>query len=351
MPGFVIDPLLVTLPPPDCTVAEFAAWVRRLESWLAEVDASPFEWRHFLQCTYRLQELDRFPTFQRIRDMVRARGIEINVRRLSAQVAAFFQDETRDILESTTTKFALVEEESPEVIPAAFISRNAPALHEDLMASVVCLTCDRIVGEPFARSVQVATVPFQRRYASLKIRGTLALTEPDRLLDRVARRHFDEAIPMVYSPEDFQTRVQDILEGGFDVFRDGVVRLARRLYQDVALLPISAGSEFWRSLWDSTINTNQAAVERLLRICAAIVANRLDDVKSELRPVRSSVGPQSAQRVRKHDGARGWRMVITKKGVGWRLHYWHVPARLPEQPECVELANVLRMNDVPRIPE
>ncbi len=237
------------------------------------------------------------------------------------------------------------------MVPAAFVSRNDPVLHEDLIASVVCLACDRMVGERFAGSVQLVTVPFPGRYAGVQVRGTLALTDPDQVMDRLGRRRFDETVPLIYSPEDFQTRVEDILEGGFDVFRDGVVRLARRLYQDVHLLPITAGSEFWPSLWESTINTNQAAMERLLRICAAVVANRLDDVKSELRPVRSSVGPQSAQRVRKRDGARGWRMIITKKGVGWRLHYWHVPARKPDQAECVELANVLTMNDVPRIPE
>ncbi len=351
MPSFVIDPYLVTVPPADCSVAEFQVWIARLESWLNEVHDSPFEWRHFLQCTYRLQEIGRFPTFQVLRDMVRARGLDINIRHLMVRIASFFQDETRDILASTRTRFALVEEEVPEVIPAAFVSRNARALHDDLMTSLVCLACDRLSGESFARSIQVVTAPFQRRIPSLEIRGTLALTEPDGLIQEVSRRHFHEVIPLVYSPEDFQTRVEDILEGGFDVFRAGVVRLARRLYRDVDLLPFTAGPEFWDSLWDSTINTNHTAVEKLLRICAAMVANRLDDVKSELRPVRSSVGPQSAQRVRKRDGARGWRLIITKKGIGWRLHYWHVPARLPEQPECLELANVVTMNEVPRIPE
>ena len=49
MPGFVIDPYLVTVPPQDCSGPELAAWLARLESWLNEVHASPFEWRHFLQ--------------------------------------------------------------------------------------------------------------------------------------------------------------------------------------------------------------------------------------------------------------------------------------------------------------
>ncbi len=109
MPGFAIDPLLVTTPPLDAPIEELQQWLRRLEGWLDEVDASPFEWRHFLACTYRLQEVDRFPTFQKLREMARARGLDVNVRHLAGRIAAFFLDEKRDVLRATTTQFALLE--------------------------------------------------------------------------------------------------------------------------------------------------------------------------------------------------------------------------------------------------
>ena len=351
MPGFVIDPLLVTTPAAHARGEEVKEWLRRLEIWLAEVESSPFKWRHFLGCTYRLQEIGRFPTFSLLRDLVRSRGLDFNVRRIMAGVDAFFQDASRDILAATTTQYALIEEEGSEVFPAALISRNVPELHEELLNALFCLACDRGAGEGFARSINLVTLPIGRELREVRIRGVLALTEPDEIAERLGRKALDEAIPIVVSPDDFHTGVEDILEGGFDVFRAAVVRLARRLYQDLDLLPFGAGSEFWRSLWDSTINTNHSAIEKLLRICAAIVANHLDEIMSEMRPVRSSVGPQSPQRIRERDGARGWRLIVTKKGIGWRLHYWHVPARGGEQPECIELANVIRMKETPRIPE
>lgn len=351
MPAFVVDPLVVTVPPPECGDETLIKWLKTLELWLGEVQSSPFPWLHFLECTHRLQEINRFPTFTTLRDLARTRKLDINVRRLMVGVDSFFQDESKDILAETTTRYALVEEEAPEIVPAEFISRNEPPIHETLMNALFCLACDRAAGNDFARSIHVATLPLEGEVRSLVVRGTLALTEPEEVADQIAQGRLDEIVPVLYNPDDFQTRVEDILEGGFDVFRAAVVRLARRLYRDGTILPFSAGSEFWRSLRVSTINTNQSAVEKLLRICAAMVAGHLDELMSELRPVRTSVGPQSAQRIRQRDGARGWRLIITKKGIGWRLHYWHVPARHPHQAECIELANVIRMQEVPRIPE
>jgi hypothetical protein len=126
--------------------------------------------------------------------------------------------------------------------------------------------------------------------------------------------------------------------------------IATSLYPGSHLLEASTGSQFWRSLHKTGVIDDTFAIGKLLRVCAAVIANKLDDMNVERRAKRETDSPDSAQQTRKSDKAKAWRLTITKANAGYRLHYWHVPAST-SQAEQIEFALVLRERDPVVIPE
>jgi hypothetical protein len=68
------------------------------------------------------------------------------------------------------------------------------------------------------------------------------------------------------------------------------------------------------------------------------------------RAIRKSIAADSDQVTRSSDGAKAWRVSVTKYGAGYRLHYWAIPKK-GSMPERIEFANVAREQDRPTIPE
>ncbi|TMC23532.1 MAG: hypothetical protein E6J34_02310 [Chloroflexi bacterium] len=81
---------------------------------------------------------------------------------------------------------------------------------------------------------------------------------------------------------------------------------------------------------------------KLVYIAAAVIADKAMDVKCNLRHLRESKAADSPQRTRVSDGAKAWRLTLTDKGVGWRMHYWRIPV---ENGSRIEFANVLKKHD------
>jgi hypothetical protein len=99
-------------------------------------------------------------------------------------------------------------------------------------------------------------------------------------------------------------------------------------------------------LIDSAIESNASALEKMVRVCAGIVAGLAVDMGVDLRPLRRSRAANSGQVERESDGAKAWRVTLTDRGPGWRMHYWHVPSRPSEnQTEAIEFERVLRKHD------
>ena len=352
MPSFVVDPILCTIPETDAEPSEVARWLAALEAWLVALEGSPFVWRHFLGCTAVLVEIGRFASFDRVRAAVRRAGVDVNVGKLLQQISQFFQDEARDLQAITATKCAVVTEVEPAIAPPELLTRNLSEARGPLRDGLLCLACDRAAGEAFARDLRLVTSPFPDGVKEVSVAGTVELTDPESMTARLSSQALRESFPFLFSPRDlFAFNREALLAGGAGAFCALVTSIALATYPGSQPLASSLGSQLWKSLEKSGILEDAFATGKLLRICAATLANRLDELNVGRRPKRETDSPSSAQQTRESDGAEAWRLTITKAGAGYRLHYWDVPARGDEQAEQIEFANVLRETDPVVIPE
>jgi hypothetical protein len=352
----VVDPVLATTPeipaPTDgADVAELSRWLTALGAWLAAMEGSPFAWKHFLACTGALQQLGRFPTFESLRAARQAAGADVNIAGLLKSIARFFQDESRDLLAVTATRCVVVAEPEPRTAPPELLGRNLPEVRCPLRDGLLCLACDKAAGDPFAKSARIVTLPFAEPMPEMSIEGTISLIDPEDMTERLKSEKLSERFPVLVSPDQLaELHYEALLAGGEGALGSLITSIATSSYPGSTILPVRAGGRFWRSLEDTGILENRFAALKLLKICAAVVTGRQDELNVERRPLRETQAADSPQRKRESDKAKAWRVTITKEGAGYRLHYWHTP-RQGEQVERVELANVLCEQDAPVIPE
>lgn len=77
------------------------------------------------------------------------------------------------------------------------------------------------------------------------------------------------------------------------------------------------GASFWASLDESGIRHDVSAMNKLVRICAAVLRGQVAKISGlHLRPFRESAAADASQRKRASDGAAAWRLTITKNGAG-----------------------------------
>lgn len=353
-PRLLLDPLLCTTPEPTADPAALRAWLTALGAWLDEIDASPVDgFRHLLGCTVALQEARRFPDFRALRGLVQRAGVELNLEQLARRLQTFFLDEGRDLRGQLATRDALCDPEAL-VAPPLFLSRNAPCARDELRAGLLCLCCDEAAA-PEAPRHQVVTRPSdggQRSGApsldgarALRMEGRVALSDPERPPHEL--RH---ELPLLFCPEDLcdLLSTDEVIGLGPDAFVQRVRLLTRREGGDV-LRPV-LGASLWASLDESGIRHDVSAMNKLVRICAAVLRGQAARINSlDLRQFRESAAANAPQRKRASDGAAAWRLTITKYGVGWRLNFWHIPAR-EGQTESIEFALVQGKQAAEHIP-
>jgi len=348
MPNFVVDPLLCTTPDTDDALGP---WLQALDAWLGAAADSPFEWKHLHRCTVGLVELGRFPGFEALRRARSAAGVDTNTGDLLRRITRFFQDEARDLHAVTATQCVVIADGEASIEPAAIPERNLPDIRAPFTDSLLCLACDRAAGEPFARSTHLVTLPLAEPADEVAIRGAVGLVDPESIGKRLRSETLDERFPLLFSPEELSRFHHEALrEGGEAVFPALLESIAKSTHPDTPLRSVRVGSHFWQSLQKTGLIEDAFATVKLLRICAALLADRLDSLNVDRRPKRSTMAANSPQQTRESDRAKAWRLTITKHGAGYRLHYWHVPAA-GERAEQIELANVLRETDPVVIPD
>jgi hypothetical protein len=106
-------------------------------------------------------------------------------------------------------------------------------------------------------------------------------------------------------------------------------------------LPFSFGPQFFPSIRQHDLETNKVVLAKIVHFASAIVANTIKDLKCNLHPLHED-DPPSPQLTRPSDGARAWRLELVPRGVGWRMHYWHIPTPLGGK---IEFAKILKKHD------
>ncbi|HVB73955.1 MAG TPA: hypothetical protein VNE38_10400, partial [Ktedonobacteraceae bacterium] len=76
---------------------------------------------------------------------------------------------------------------------------------------------------------------------------------------------------------------------------------------------------------------------------AAVIADQAKHIKGyKLHELRESEAANSSQRTRARDNAKAWRLMISKHGAGWRMHYWQIST---EAGSIIEFSNVVKESD------
>lgn len=349
MPSFLVDPLVFTVPPTDASHAKAQSWLVALEKWVYEISGSPYDWRHVTECSLQLYAQNRLPDFTTLRAMVVGYQVDLNVGMLARWLGRFFQDEDRGLSKRMFTQVAYFEQLAPDIQPDEFLSRNLESVQPELANALGCLTCDNRLGLEFAASLCVLTVPFANGAEVISVEGQLQATEPDSVIQRIPEREVRAEFRCVFTPDDLIGLVDTLdLVRSPSGFAQAVREAATTRWSEVGV-SYSLGSEFFASLANSGIASDSSALDKLVRVSAAIVCRHAQNINLAVRPVRVNPSPNSPQIVRSRDGATGWRATITTRGPGWRLHYWHVPSRGLNTPEDVEFSLVLRESDPVRM--
>jgi hypothetical protein len=350
MPSFVVDPILCTTPDED-EASALGQWLEALGGWLDAVERSPFEWKHVYPCTRVLFEVGRFPAFETLRRAQSLAGIDLNTGGLLRRITRFFQNQEHDIRCVTAAQCVVVEGGAPVIEPAALLARNLPEVRDPFTEGLLCLACDKAAGERFAADAHIVTLPLAGSAKEVAVVAAVGLVDPEQLAVRLKSATLDEHFPLVFSPEDLSRfHCEALLAGGEEKLSVLIRTIAGSVYAGSPLLDVTIGRHFWQSLNKTGILEDTFATGKLLRVCAGVIAERLDTLNVDRRPKRTTIAGDSPQQVRKSDKAKAWRLTITKAGAGYRLHYWHVPGE-GEQRGQIELANVLRETDEPVIPE
>lgn len=352
MPNFVIDPLLVTTPEAGSSQDVLVQWLSALDTWVNEAESSTFSWRHFLACTHILYILNRFPDFRALQQiLLSCNDLNINIAALSRSITSFFGDETHDIDTISRTQSVVLDPDVADIEPDELLLRNDLRVRTELVISLLRLACDRSIGNELATATHMVTLPFIAPTRTIRVSGTVGLIEPEEVGSTLIGSSLNEHIPAVFSPGDL-TRVLsaiDIWRGGPTEFQRAVERLAVSLSPS-NVLSSRLHARFWQSLENSTIYTDENALDKLIRLCAHILTNTIPQ-GADRRPLRISETPDTSQRTRLRDGASAWRLTITTAGIGWRLHYWHIPPHPPDETESIELADIRRKHDPEKISE
>lgn len=360
MPSFVVDPLLVTMPALEQEPRELEQWLLGLKAWLGEQSASPFLWKHMQECSRRLEEFGRYPSFDALKQAVRIAGVDVNVSLLVRELSLFFQREEHALGGMLATKSALADPD-PTLEPAAIPERNLEGLRQDLADELLCLACDRAAQEPFASKAHFVTAAIESGETSgpvndLRVHGKVEMTEPESVIGRLSGVSVDEKFPLIFSPRDLGQFIR--YDDFSDATRDGkdgpdgqnnrffafISHLANAKHPGDRLLSCRLGTEFLESLKASAIESDTSAREKLMRVLAAVATRNDKDANFDLRHVRQNEAGDSSQRCRARDNAGAWRLTISSGGAGWRLHYWAIPARAG-QDEAIEFSLVLRKQD------
>ena len=161
---------------------------------------------------------------------------------------------------------------------------------------------------------------------------------------RPANNKIAQAFPLLITPEDLLplTDVLDLWTKG----EQGIIYAINQQYTKdwsgtiVSPLKFKLGPRFIESVNERGLDTNEIVLRSIIRVASDVIADRAKDRSGyRLHVFRKSETADSPQLIRDSDHAGAWRLMLQKRGAGWRLHYWQIPTA---QGSMIEFANVCK---------
>lgn len=339
-----VDPVIVLIPSDDANREDVEAWLSHLKIWLQEALGAHYKWLHFVQATNLLEDHECFPSFQVIRSLQRKYKLDINPSLLARDINLFFRDETLDFTGNLERLGYLVEVQDGTILirPEAFVSRWPDYIQAEMQHVLTTACICKHTGDLFGEKLRIATLKLPDNERNIEISATITDALPDGVMD--GKPDILQTFPLLFTPDDLLPLL-DILA----LWQEGESGICYAIEQQFKkdwghtvshAMSFCLGSHFIDSLDVPGVDNN--VLVKLVRIASAVIADTAMDIKCNLRHLRESKAADSPQRTRVADGAKAWRLTLTDKGIGWRMHYWRVPV---ENGSRIEFANVLKKHD------
>ena len=236
----------------------------------------------------------------------------------------------------------LIEAEAGSIIirPTQFTTRWLECIRDDML-QVLATTCTcKYTNHPFADDLHIATLRLPDEVREIEVSAIIVDALPDFV--RGADNKIVQAFPLLYTPDDLLqlTNVLELWSQGEKGIQYAIDQEYKKRYQSSVSRPLDyrIGSHFIESIKEFGLDTNGIFLDKVVRTAAATIADQVKDIKGyKLHPLRKSETADSPQRIRSGDNAKAWRLMIEKRGAGWRLHYWQVPGL---KGNMIEFSNV-----------
>ncbi|HEY4183808.1 MAG TPA: hypothetical protein VGP07_02015, partial [Polyangia bacterium] len=329
----LIDPYIFCLPAKrdQETSTKFIQLVVKWSRVLREVESSTSE-----NAVSALHAAGLYPTFDAIKDLISDAGID-SLSAVDVQNGLRVLSERSPYVEERIDIAGVSAE--VDVLPAA-MSDRLPTLAgralKDVLASLAI----------FCRTSKSAPPDI----------GTVGLSEKEAIVEGVADlvETYDRNIAGVSGPIR-------IVSQSFDLVHDPDQLLSND-WNDICLNPERAiqhiyktecrensgapdslvfrfGKYFLSSIEARGIDKHPSILRRLYKLCAMACCGRISSLAgAKVHQVRESMAADAPQVVRAN-GDKKWRCMVSRKGAGYRLHYW-------SSPSGVELDEVLVESDV-----
>ncbi len=344
MASILVDPVLVTTPEDGASREDLERWLTNLDIWLKEALASPHSWSHCVKATYQLVSCGRFPNFTLLRSWQRKFGLDVNIGQVDRRVNEFFNNEEFDLRGKLENLGYLIELDNVSIViwPEIFFVRWHDLVRDDMCLLLATACACKHMGEHTARNLSIATLALAES-KEMEVSAVISDSIPEFAWD--AGNRIAQMFPLLFTPGDIPPLdIISLWSQGEAGIRQAIDHHYRKKWQNTVPNPMKyqMGSRFIESVNRVHLDNDEVLLGKIVRFAAAVIAGEAKNLNCNLRHLRESEAADSPQRTRTSDNAKAWRLTVTNRGVGWRMHYWLVPT---SEGSVIEFANVLKKHD------
>ena len=156
-----------------------------------------------------------------------------------------------------------------------------------------------------------------------------------------------QKFPLLITPDDLQPLIN-----AFDLWsksEQGITYVIIKQFEkswssnNINPLKFRLGPHFVDSVNNRGLDNNEIVLRSIIRAASDVIANKARDIPGyRLHHFRKSETADSPQLIRDVDQAKAWRLMVSKRGAGWRLHYWQIPT---SEGSVIEFANVCKESE------
>ncbi len=324
MVTLLIDPHLLELPDREQEESETIQWLISLEDWLIEIASGAFDWALILECVDSLSLDSTLVSFHDLRNLANSLGYPISPN-LLGPVQKAIQSGSRDFARNLeTTK--VIGTSALEISPNEIVSRGCEAVQGSFLSSLTRLAIDKTAKRAYASQVWLASCCCHEA-PRVQISGMFSEIQPSFLRQLIGSTSYSTEVPLAMRSLSLTAiPARQIVICGEVTFSRQIQRIAEVKFNAINLKSHVMGTGFWASVTSFVQTADTSVIENLLVMCAAIVSDRIGDIRgARVEQVRTTRSGSSPQRVTK-DGAKHWRVSLSMGGPAWRMHYWVLPA-------------------------